>query len=232
MTNPRVFDNYAPVYEQTVNLSISASGESLQYFADLKARLMRREYQGRTGPGRILDFGCGTGSSTHAVLRLFPGSQVVGLDPSEESIAVATAANQSPGISYLHGGGHALPFADGSFDAAFTACVFHHIERGDHLHWASELCRVLKPGGALFIFEHNPLNPLTRRAVRDCPFDEGVELLDAQYTRGFLRDAGFVVAGTRFYFFFPRFLRALRPIERWLRGIPIGAQYFCIAGRP
>jgi hypothetical protein len=70
------------------------------------------------------------------------------------------------------------------------------------------------------------LNPLTRRVVRNTPFDEGVALLWPRAATQLVRDAGFhVVAPPRYYFFFPRILRRLRPLERFLTRFSIGAQY-------
>src|SRR5262249_15393803 len=112
------------------------------------------------------------------------------------------------------------------------SCVFHHIEPSDRAHWARELRRVLRPGAAFFLFEHNPYNPLTVRVVRNVPFDEGVRLLRPGNASSLLRDTGFKTSRPWFYFFFPAFLRALRPLEAALKHVPIGAQYFVVGRRP
>ena len=121
-----------------------------------------------------------------------------------------------------------LPFPDRSFDLAFTSGVFHHIEPVDRLHWMTELRRVLAPRGRFCLFEHNPLNPFTVRVVRRIPFDRGVKLLTAVEATALLRNAGFTVSPTYYYFFFPRSLRAFRPLEPLLWRFPIGAQYFIV----
>ena len=54
------------------------------------------------------------------------------------------------------------------------------------------MARVLRPGGIAAIFEHNPLNPLTRRVVSNCVFDEDAVLLRRRRARGLLRQAGLV----------------------------------------
>ena len=38
--------------------------------------------------------------------------------------------------------------------------------------------------------------------------------------------AGFTCKEIGYYFFFPRFLRFMRWMEKWLRRVPVGAQYF------
>lgn len=232
MTEPRLFDNYAEDYAATVQDVIGASGESVEFFAALKIDLMQRELA-TSAVSHILDFGCGVGNTTREIAARFPRARTVGYDPSGESIAVARRlpAPEGADTSFVTGDGRTLPFEDASFDAVFTACVFHHIEEKDHAHWARELLRVLRPGGSFLIFEHNPFNPLTRRVVRDCPFDEGVVLLRPRYARRLLQSAGFTASPPRFYFFYPHALRALRPTERLLRWLPLGAQYYVVGKR-
>jgi SAM-dependent methyltransferase len=232
VTDDRRFDEYASEYNATVQRAIGASGESVQYFADLKAQLMARTL-GRERPIEILDFGCGIGNTTRALVAAFPRAAVTGFDVSPESIAVAErlSAGSSERIQFTTSSAPRLPFADASFDAAFTACVFHHIDETERAHWVRELRRVLRPGAALFLFEHNPFNPLTVRVVRQVPFDEGVVLLKPQSTRELLRQAGLAPSPARFYFFFPALLRGLRALEPMLGWLPLGAQYYVIGRR-
>jgi ubiquinone/menaquinone biosynthesis C-methylase UbiE len=227
MTDPGGFDQYAAAYDETVQAAISVSGESVEYFARLKARLVA-ERLGARRPERILDFGCGIGNTTRSLARQFPQATLVGYDQSAESIAVARTSTTADGarIEYRTDHGSRLPFADEAFDLVFASCVFHHIERADHVPWAREAARVLAPGGSLFVFEHNPFNPFTLHVVRTCPFDNGVRLLRAGYAVGMLEEAGFGAPEVRYYFFFPRMLKTLRPAERLLRSIPLGAQYY------
>jgi ubiquinone/menaquinone biosynthesis C-methylase UbiE len=233
--NAHLFDAYATSYADAVNDSITASGEDVTYFARRKANEVARwlHAAGVRRPARALDFGCGTGLSTASLSETLGAEcEVTGVDVSAESVWEARARHGGPARRFVHADAPALPFDDGTFDVVFTACVFHHIARGGQLHWSRELARVLRPGGVAFVFEHNPLNPVTVRAVRACPFDEGVELLRPGYTRALLAAAGLDAERPRFYFFFPSALRALRPAERWLGAVPLGAQYFVAARRP
>jgi SAM-dependent methyltransferase len=104
--------------------------------------------------------------------------------------------------------------------------VFHHIEPALHVGLLSELHRVLRPGGLVMIYEHNPLNPLTVHAVRTCPFDENAILIGARTLRERLVEAGFAGATARYRLFFPRALRLLRPLEQGMKWLPLGAQYY------
>ena len=232
VNEPRLFDEYATKYSTTVQDVIGASGESVEYFARLKIDLMRDALAGESVE-TILDFGCGIGNTTRELATQFPTAAITGYDASSESIAVARGLTSEDGrTSFMEAEDDRLPFADESFDAAFTACVFHHIERAEHGSWARELLRVLRPGGTLFLFEHNPYNPLTRKVVRECAFDEGVILLEPGYARRMLGEAGFLAGSPKFYFFFPHVLKALRPGERALRRVPFGAQYYVVGRRP
>ena len=110
---------------------------------------------------------------------------------------------------FAHFDGRTIPYADGTFDVALASCVFHHIPHDEHVALLAEIRRVLAPGGRLFVFEHNPLNPLTRHAVNTCAFDEHAELVLAPTMRRRVRDAGFAAADVRYRIFFPH--RASRP---------------------
>lgn len=231
MKNAELFDDYAERYAAEVDDAIKASGYTSDFFADLKAELVAARGGARAhGPLEVLDFGCGIGATTRALAREHPRARVTGVDVSRESVVRAERLSRSEGTraAYVVGDESGLPFADASFDLAFTSCVFHHIERDQHPFWIRELRRVLRPGGRFFLFEHNPYNPLTRRVVRECPFDEGVILLEPGYARGLVSGGGFVAESPTYYFFFPRLLGRLRPLERYLGRIPIGAQYYVV----
>jgi ubiquinone/menaquinone biosynthesis C-methylase UbiE len=223
-----LFDQYAADYEQTIDQAIQASGENVLYFAALRARMLADA----TGPQverrrfAILDFGCGTGNLLREVAARFSASVLTGADLSEQSIAQARGRTSEPRITYAVTPPDRLAFNDASFDLIYAQGVFHHIEPDRRVYWATEIRRVLKPGGNFFMFEHNPLNLVTVRVVRRIPFDEGVVLLRAGMAVKVMRDAGFqTVAAPHYYFFFPHVLRALRPLERFLTRFALGAQY-------
>jgi SAM-dependent methyltransferase len=114
----------------------------------------------------ILDFGCGIGNATRALERAFAHASLTGCDRSVESIRVARELTAgSARAQYVELPESGLPFPDGSFDVVFSSNVFHHVDRVDQIRWGSELARVLTPDGSALLFEHNPYNPLTRRAV-------------------------------------------------------------------
>jgi 2-polyprenyl-6-hydroxyphenyl methylase / 3-demethylubiquinone-9 3-methyltransferase len=101
----------------------------------------------RLVPGdlRVLDIGCGGGLLAEEFARL--GCAVVGVDPSDQSLAAARthAANERLAIDYQCATGEALPFADRSFDVAYCCDVLEHVNDLDRV--IAETARVLKPGG-------------------------------------------------------------------------------------
>ena len=220
------FDQFAQSYASALDKHISLSGEESDFFVKIKVRLMRDFMKGRTQHKiSILDFGCGTGRAAPHVRHYFPHSAFFGLDPSKESIAVAKKNKQGGKFAVLTS--HTV-LKKNMFDVIFSAVVFHHIPPRDRLKALQGIRARLKKGGYFFLFEHNPYNPLVRVVVRACPFDKGVHLLKPTYAKGLLKRAGFDVCNSGYYFFFPKALFWLRPCERFLRYIPLGAQYFIV----
>ena len=231
MSEPE-FDKYAAAYEEIHRRNIRASGENPAYFHEYKiadvARVVRR---GGRPAGRILDFGSGIGNSLPYWRRYFPAAHLVCADRSPRSIEFAEA--RYPGVAeHVLLRGAILPFPDQSFDLVFAACVFHHISVAEHSTWLSEMRRVSRPGGSLFVFEHNPLNPLTVAAVRNCAFDPAAVLIRSRVLRQRVAAAGWQRAAVRYRIFFPHFLAFMRPLEACLVWLPLGAQYYVLAEAP
>lgn len=94
---------------------------------------------------RALDIGCGGGLLAEEFARL--GCSVIGLDPSEPSLATARAHAQASGLSidYRVGVGEQLPFENACFDLVYCCDVLEHVN--DLGRVVAETARVLKPGG-------------------------------------------------------------------------------------
>lgn len=230
--NESEFDKFADEYHAMHAASISASGEGPEYFAEYKAADLAHEYEHCVGHGRkplrILDFGAGSGGSMPHLRQHFPDAQLTGLDVSRRSLEIAET--RFPQLAqFVHFDGANIPFPDDHFDVVFAACVFHHIDHDEHATLLKELRRVLSPEGMTIVFEHNPYNPLTLHVVDSCPFDENAHLIPAVKMHKHFDTAGFHGCRVRYRIFFPRFLRALRPLERWMTWLPLGAQYYLVA---
>jgi SAM-dependent methyltransferase len=223
--NTSEFDQFASEYDQLHAQNIALTGERPEFFHEYKIRKLR-DFAAAQGISAkdILDFGCGVGNSTPFLHRYFPTARLVGGDVSQRSLEVAQA--RFPGLSTcLHIGRDRLPAEDNAFDVTFSACVFHHISHEEHVLWLTELRRVTRVGGLLAIFEHNPLNPLTVRAVNTCPFDENARLIRAGDFAQRYRDAGWAAPEIRYHVFFPHALGVFRVLEPYLAAVPLGGQY-------
>ena len=224
------FDKFAAEYRDLHAANIRLSGEDPEYFAEYKIKDIAAELAAAGSPadGRVLDFGAGVGYSVPFFRRHMPGAAVTCLDVSKRSLAIG-AAKHSGEAEFVHFDGASIPYGADCFDVALASCVFHHIAHSEHTGLMREIRRVLKPGGTLFVFEHNPLNPLTRRAVNTCPFDENAVLIMAPALRARAAAAGFQAARIKYRIFFPALLRGLRGLERHLTWLPLGAQYYLCA---
>lgn len=170
-----------------------------------------------------VDVGCGRGE----LLRLGKGDmgKVIGCDPSSGML------DGADGICVVHQEELLrLPFADASADLVTAVCVYHHVHPADRATLTSEIRRILKPGGMFGIIEHNPYNPATRLIVSRTPVDADAKLLTAPSSRRMLAEAGFEIASTHYFLFFPEKLYRRCPrLEDALAWLPLGGQYAVFA---
>ncbi|MCG7392682.1 class I SAM-dependent methyltransferase [Microvirga sp. ACRRW] len=219
------FDSFADEYYQQHSANIAITGEAPEYFAEYKIKVLAKQASklGIT-PGSALDFGSGIGNSIPHFRHHMPSTRLVCADVSSRSLELAQTRFGEVSQTLLIAGQN-IPAPDNQFDVTFSACVFHHIPHEEHVHWMSELLRVTRPGGMLSIFEHNPLNPLTLRAVNTCPFDINARLIRASVLKQRFLDAGWHEPKVDYHVFFPRQLASLRTLEPHLARIPLGGQY-------
>ena len=225
------FDRFADEYHALHARNIAASGETPDFFAEYKIRDIAAEIERRRfSCESVLDFGAGVGNSIPWVRKHLPSAQLTCIDVSERSLDLAKK-RFGQGECFVHFDGHTLPFDMPRFDLAYAMCVFHHIPHEEHVRLLGEIRRVLRPGGLMVVFEHNPYNPLTVKAVNSCEFDVNARLIPASKMHRASRAAGFDQISVRYRIFFPHALKALRPMERYLTPIPLGAQYSVYASR-
>jgi ubiquinone/menaquinone biosynthesis C-methylase UbiE len=74
----------------------------------------------------VLDIGCGDGFSTERFFDAGSPSRMVGLDPAPSAIAVAARRRSDPGLHFVVGDGHHLPWPADSFDLVLIQGVLHH----------------------------------------------------------------------------------------------------------
>ena len=113
------------------------------------------------GEGRqLLDVGCNWGRWSIAAARA--GWRPTGVDLAKKSVGAARRVAGQLGVEaeYVVGDARELPFADGSFDAVFSYSVLQHLAKEDVPQVVSELDRVLRPAGFVWIEMPNAYGPL------------------------------------------------------------------------
>jgi 2-polyprenyl-3-methyl-5-hydroxy-6-metoxy-1,4-benzoquinol methylase len=103
---------------------------------------------------KVLDVACGTGNVAIPLARR--GAIVTGVDIATNLIVQARerAAVEDVTATFDEGDAEQLPYADGSFDAVVTMFGAMFAPRPELV--ASEMARVLKPGGLLAMANWNP----------------------------------------------------------------------------
>jgi len=104
---------------------------------------------------RILDFGCGDGASTIILARMFPRSQITGVElvPSALSVANKRAEHyQLKNVSFHQSpSGTELPESLGQYDFVILSAVFEHLLPPERTALMPKLWSAVREGGYLFI---------------------------------------------------------------------------------
>jgi SAM-dependent methyltransferase len=225
------FDRFASNYEETLAEGLRFSGERSEYFAHGRVKALAAHLASRptmVGARVILDFGCGTGSTTPLLKDLPSVARVIGTDVSQRSLDTARAKHAGDGVEFVRH--DQIP--ERAADVAYCNGVFHHIPPDARDEAIAKVRSALRPGGVFALCENNPWNPGTRLVMRSIPFDRDAEPLSVRQARRLLIGNGFDIEATQFLFFFPRTFRAVRRWESRLAGVPLGAQYIVFARRP
>ncbi len=220
------FDHYKDTYETDMQRSIDFVGQDHDFFTRSKARHLIRLVRRNLGPTEqlsALDVGCGVGVTDALIQSDF--RSVHGADVAEGVVERAAAAN--PWVEYRTYDGDTLPFPDGSFDVVFAICVLHHVPPPERERFVAEMNRVAR--GLVAVFEHNPLNPLTRLAVARCAFDEDAVLLSKRGVKRLLLASEMRIVEERYILFLPWMMEFSQRLDRLLPWFPLGAQHVTVA---
>jgi trans-aconitate methyltransferase len=182
-----------------------------------------------TGSPKVIDYGCGTGSTAKYLRRELHAEQVLGMDVSEDELRIARENHPKPWARFCNVNEY---WPDESFDVVYCNGTFHHIPPAERADVVKFLFDSLAPGGWLGLWENNPWNPGTRMVMKKIPFDRDAITLSIPETRRMVASAGFEVVRSDSLFYFPKSLAVLRPVERWLTGLPLGGQYLVLGKKP
>ena len=237
-----VFDTYSEGYAGGVeDVMKRLIGGSLMNFIDVKVQWLLTDLTRhplasgvREDQLRLLDFGCGTGEFLQALRQRGFSGQVEGCDASEGMLREAAKRWQCGVVPQLHVVGlkEDLRFASETYDVIVACCVFHHVSPSRRQRIFDQFVRILRPGGRVVVFEHNPRNPLTRIMVKRTEIDRHATLMTATETRGAMSSAGLTNMRLAYMMFFPPRFGWLRYAERFLWRIPLGGQYASVGEKP
>jgi len=115
-----------------------------------------RQKKEKKYPFDVLDIACGTGDLSIELLKI-EQSRITGLDLSPGMLSVARTKAGAEKIQFIEADSENMPFDDHSFDfvtVAFGVRNFENLNKG-----LTEMYRVLKPGGCVFILEFSKPGP-------------------------------------------------------------------------
>jgi SAM-dependent methyltransferase len=216
---PTEFDRYAETYDRVLAASLGSAGD-IDRFAAYKVDEIAYRLRG-TAVRRVLDFGCGVGRSLPFIASTFPSAELWGFDPSLDS---AQAARKRESRAQVIADWNEIPI--GAFDCVMAANVFHHVEADARESEMGRCAAALADTGSLFVFEHNPLNPLTRYVFERCPFDRDATMIRRKEIVRLGTLAGLRVRRAAFTLFLPFSGKFVASIQRGLAWLPLGAQYY------
>ena len=221
------FDQFGQNYESILNSDIEFSGENAEYFANYKAECVH-DFLGSDFKGRILDYGCGIGMVAGCLKKHFDREKVsvFGFDVSEESVKAAREK-----VRDVHFSSDLEKIGQEPFDVIIVANVLHHVKPEERNDFFKQVRSYLSKNGLIFVFEHNPYNPVTRYVVSKSVFDKDASLLNAGEALRLMRENGMDIVEKKYIVFFPGFLKKLRGLESKLGFLPMGAQYMCVGGK-
>jgi 2-polyprenyl-3-methyl-5-hydroxy-6-metoxy-1,4-benzoquinol methylase len=215
------FNDYSTNYRDLLRKSLGSFSSNVDYFDSHKIACIRKWVTNGDHEFSILDFGCGEGRLTGLMARTFTRAIIYGYDVAEKLLEQARLANQALGNLHFDS---AFP-SDARFDLIVAANVFHHIHVQNRANVLLRLKRILNGSGRIIIFEHNPLNPVTRHVVKSCPFDEDAVLIHSRSFALLAETCGLKVIRRNYILFFPWPSAFLEKMEGILRHVPLGGQY-------
>ncbi len=216
------FDDHVDSYEQQTQVQTKFFNNKREYFDLYKVNLMK-EVNSDYSPKSILDFGCGIGLCLGYLLKEFKKSKIYATDESLKSQKYSQ--KKYPKVKFLN---H-KKINRYNFDLIFISGVFHHVKPSKRLNLISTINKILNKNGKIFITEHNPFNPITQKIVSQCEYDKDANLISQKEMINLLLKKGFTNIQSGYYLFFPEIFKFFRPLEKFMRWMPLGGQYFIAA---
>jgi ubiquinone/menaquinone biosynthesis C-methylase UbiE len=128
-------------YDSVVDMQIGPDTRAMA-----RERLEREEKL-----GHAVEFGCGTGFNTEVLAAR--SDRLVATDLAPGMLSIAKRNNKTSNVTFQQEDCQQTSFPDSVFDTAFLGLVLHFTDPPKAL---AEMHRILKPGGALIIYNPDP----------------------------------------------------------------------------
>ncbi len=214
-------DSYREKVKDSISFANADSDLILEVKANLILKTLKDKFQNFENIS-VLDVGCGVGLMDQLLCP--PLKNLSGVDIAQDAVKKAETLN--PNVHYSSYDGKQLPFQDDFFMACFVVCVLHHVPPKEWIDLLLDIKRTLKTGGLLFVFEHNPWNPLTRLVTTRCELDEDAALISPLKMRALMKGSGFKILDSRAILYFPWRGAFLRKLDTMLGQLYLGGQYY------
>lgn len=113
-------------------------------------------YPGDEEPEIIVDLGCGTGTSSRPLGRLWPDSRITAIDTSVEMLAIAKLSCGTPNIHYKNANAESTGMPPRVVDLVTVMFLLHEVPTPARRVILQEAIRVLKPGGCCLVLDITP----------------------------------------------------------------------------
>ncbi len=104
---------------------------------------------------RMLDFGCGSGASTMILARMFPHTEIVGIELEKKLLSIARLRAGHYGYNNIQlmvsPNPESLPSSIGYFDYVVLSAVYEHLLPNERTTILPQIWSILKSGGILFL---------------------------------------------------------------------------------
>jgi 2-polyprenyl-3-methyl-5-hydroxy-6-metoxy-1,4-benzoquinol methylase len=224
------FDEYASDYFKSLGHPIRGLIKDTYYFIHTKANIINNVVSTHFKDCdyvNIIDVGAGIG-----LFEKFIHDEkihIFGIDVSFKMLQVAIAIGNIDTKCYCQADAEQLPLPDNSADIIFSSCVLHHISDEKIENVIKDLKRVCRPGGMIFIFEHNPYNLLTQLVVKTTRLDRKARLIPSKKLLTMANHLGLTKIKIEYILYgslgFDKFISSRLS---FLTGLPFGGQYYIV----
>jgi ubiquinone/menaquinone biosynthesis C-methylase UbiE len=168
----------------------------------------------RCQPYRILDLGCGTGSTTVLLKKAYPYAEVIGVDLSPYMLVVAAdkAEQAKLDVQFRQSNAEQTGFPDASFDLVTASLLFHEMPPLVSCNVLQEAFRLLKPGGEVLILDGNQSTLLQSDWLTQIFEEPYIKDYAAGRVEDWMKTAGFGEVSTAEVWWVNQVTRGLKPL--------------------